>query len=415
MTNVENARKWWVFAAVSLLFSFCSASTFSSLGIVLYTMAGEFHWSMAEAGTSFSVLGLACCLTSPVPPLFIRRIGSGGTLALGGAVMAAGFLIAWRAHDLLAFYAAMALVGGGFTLCANITGVYVIAGWFRPTSARMIGIYLMSGAFGGVLAPPLVQMLVARGGWHLHWLVMAGIAAALALFAFVVVRDAAHSRPGASVDPSEADDEAGSDGRRWTYRLGLGTPQFLVLALSMIVTQTTVTTLNSAVVPHFLHLGTTAQFAALMLSLQALMATIAKGLSGSVANRLDPRWLLAGGLLVHAVGLALFGVATTHAVAGLFALTFGLGWGCVYLSVTVLMIRYFGRLCGTALMSTVWLLTGFAAAGPALAGVLADRFGTFVPVFDACGLLLLPIAVAAFAMRPPVQRASMDGKPVLAA
>jgi MFS family permease len=398
MQEQGTKRKWRVLAAVSLLFFFVSGSTFSSLGIVLFAMAGELHWSMAEAGASFSVLGLACCLTSPLPALLMRRIGSRMTLFAAGLTLACGFGLACYSHTLWTFYAAMALLGAGFTLGANIPGVFLLAGWFPQRAARMIGIYLMFGAFGGVVAPPLVQRLVAVNGWRVHWLVMLACAAGLAVFCLVAVLDAGS---GATNRSDNAPDVGSSEPRGWAYRQALATPQFLILALAMIVTQTTVTTLHSAAVPHFTRLGLTAEFTALMLSLQALLATLAKGLAGSLAERFDPRVALVGGLIVHAAGLFLLGNAKTHTLGYLFALTFGLGWGSVYLAVTVLMLRYFGRECGTTLMSTVWLLTGFAAAGPALAGLLADRFGTFAPVFDACAWLLVPIALAAWLMGTP--------------
>lgn len=400
MNDSSTSRQWWVFGAVSLMFFFISGSTFSSLGVVLFTMAGQFHWSMAEAGASFSVLGLACCLTSPLPSVLMQRIGARLTMTASGLVLASGFWLAYNSASLTAFYVAMALLGAGFTLGANITGVFLLAGWFPKRAPRMIGIYLMFGAFGGVVAPPLVQALVAgTGDWHVHWLVLTACAVGLALFCLVAVRDAP-----AAVGEIPLESDPDDIGHRWSYRRGLATSQFAILALAMIVTQTTVTTFNSAAVAHFTRLGTTAEFAALMLSLQALLATIAKGVSGAAAERIEPRVVLVFGLLLHALGLLLLGVTGSHALAYLFAICFGLGWGCVYFAVTMLMIRYFGRAGGTALMSTVWLLTGLAAAGPALAGYLADRFGTFTPVFSACAVLLLPIALAAFAMRPPRRR-----------
>ena len=411
MQEQGTMRRWWVLAAVSLMFFFVSGSTFSSLGIVLFTMAGELHWSMAEAGASFSVLGIACCLASPLPAPLMRRFGGRFTLFAAGLTLAGGFGLAYSANSLMVFYVAMALLGIGFTLGANIPGVFLLAGWFPQRAARMIGIYLMLGAFGGVVAPPLVQRLVAANGWRAHWLVMLACAVGLAIFCLVAVFDPAPTAPSRNDDAPDAGDPA----RGWGYRQALATPQFVILALAMIVTQTTVTTLHSAAVPHLTRLGSTAEFAALMLSLQALLATLAKGLAGSLAERFDPRIALVGGLVVHAVGLFALGSASTHALGYVFAIAFGLGWGCVYLAVTVLMLRYFGRDCGTTLMSTVWLLTGFAAAGPALAGLLADRFGTFAPVFEACGWLLVPIALAALMMGAPRLRPTAAASPAPAA
>jgi len=395
MQEPGTTRRWWVLAAVSLMFFFVTGSTFTSLGIVLFTMAGELHWSMAEAGASFSVLGIACCLASPLPAPLLRRFGGRATLFAAALTLACGFALASTAHGLASFYVAMALLGTGFALGANIPGVFLLAGWFPRSAARMIGLYLMLGAFGGVLAPPLVQHVLATWGWRAHWLAMLACAASLALFCLAAVADPpAAGSPDAGKAPAPA-------GPARSYRQALASPQFAVLALAMVYTQATISLMSSAGVAHLTRLGATAEFAALMLSLQALVATLAQGLAGALAERVDPRIALCVGLVAHGVGLFVLGGASTHALGYLAASAFGLGWGCVYLAVTVLMLRYFGRERGTALMSTVWLLTGLAGAGPALAGLLADRIGSFAPIFEGCGLLLAPIALAALAMRAP--------------
>src|SRR5271154_5244533 len=64
-----------VFAAVSLIFFFLNVATFTSLGVVLYAMLSELHWSMTAAGFSFTLLGLACGLSSPLPALTMKWIG----------------------------------------------------------------------------------------------------------------------------------------------------------------------------------------------------------------------------------------------------------------------------------------------------------------------------------------------------
>src|SRR5258708_22411882 len=66
-------NKWLAFSAVSLAFFFLNLSTFTSLGVVLYTMVAELHWTMTAAGFSFSVLGLACGLSSPLPAVCLKR------------------------------------------------------------------------------------------------------------------------------------------------------------------------------------------------------------------------------------------------------------------------------------------------------------------------------------------------------
>ena len=59
--------RWIVFGATALPYFLVNFATFASLGVVLFSMAKELGWSMTAAGFSFSLLGLACGLSSPCP------------------------------------------------------------------------------------------------------------------------------------------------------------------------------------------------------------------------------------------------------------------------------------------------------------------------------------------------------------
>jgi len=52
----------------------------------------------------------------PLPAPLMRRIGSRLTLFAAGLTLASGFGLAYSAQNLWVFYAAMALLGIGFTL-----------------------------------------------------------------------------------------------------------------------------------------------------------------------------------------------------------------------------------------------------------------------------------------------------------
>ena len=391
-------RRWLVFLAVSLMFCFVTGSTFMSLGVVLYAMIGTLHWSQAAAGTSFAVLGLACCLSSPLPAILMSRIGARWTMLCGGALLSAGFICAYFTQGIGLFYCGAALMGVGFSLGANIPGVYLLASWFPERPARIIGLYLMFGAFGGVAAPPLASWIVSDGGgWRIHWLVMAVLAALSALVCLLCVRDRPTDRPSNGLGPKPD----GPHARDWIYREAALTPQFMLIAAAMVLTQACVTTVQSAGVSHLAALGNSAAFAALMLSLQSLMATLAKGAAGTLAEIIPPKQLLGGGLLIQSLGMLLLAHASSHGISYAFAVAFGVGWGAAYLAVTILLIEYFGPNTGSAVLSTVWLLTGVAAFGPPAAGLIDDRFGSFAPAFTFGGVMLLPLALAALLLRVP--------------
>lgn len=397
------SRKWLVFAAVSLMFFFVTGATFMSMGVVLYAMTAQLQWSQTAAGTSFSVLGLACCFSSPLPAILMNRIGARWTLLLGSALLAAGFFCAYITHGIGLFYCATGLMGVGFSLVANIPGVYLLASWFPERSARIIGLYLMCGAFGGVAGPPAASsILAASGSWRVHWLVMTVLAACGGIICLLFVKDAASPAAEAAAQGKTPATAAGD----WVYREAALTPQFMIIAAAMVLTQACVTTVQSAGVSHLAKLGDTAEFAALMLSLQSMLATLAKGASGTLSEVIPPKQLLVIGLVIECLGMILLAHAQSHALSYAFALAFGIGWGTAYLAVTVLLINYFGPNTGSAALSTVWLLAGVAAIGPIAAGMVADRFGSFSPVFTIGGLLLLPVALGLLIMRAPLRRAA---------
>jgi len=401
----QHVRKWGVFLAVSLVFCFLNLSTFTSLGVVLYTMVGELHWSMTAAGFNFTLLGLACGLSSPFAALAMKWFGCRATICAGTLLLFAGFLIAAKSHSLGAFYIAMVLLGCGYSLAGNVPGIALIATWFERGSSRVIGMYLMLGALGAASGPPVVQAIVSAGGWRGHWQVMCWAAAAIGLVCFALVREVGPKAIPHVLAIGEVFTGAktvAADG--WSPRAAVMTSQFLLVSAAMAATMACVTTINSVVVPHLVKLGSTPGAAAYVLSAIGLTATLIKGGAGHLCERLPATMILAAGLGLQAVGCFLLGFADTGVLHYASALAFGTGWGLGYVAGTVVLLAYFGADTGSKILSVVWLITTVAAAGPIAAGMIADRTGSFAPIFDIFAVMLLVLAVPFLVMREPVRR-----------
>jgi MFS family permease len=406
MSNVDMRYQWSTLGAVSLVFIFLNAATFASLGVVLFSMIEDLHWSQTAAGFSFSLLGIACGVASPLPAILMKRISCRVIIVLGGACLTAGFWLAGASSGLALFYLAMILVGLGYALAGNVPGIFLIASWFPATSSRMIGLYLMIGASGNVAGPPLVRALVAAThSWRIHWFLMSSVAALIALICLLLIRDSplAKSPEGKPAAGSVADHEA-----RWSEREAMLTPQFMLLAASMTLTVAGVTTTSSVAVGHLVREGATPAFAAWILSLVALVATIAKGVAGRLCEKYRPSRVFAAGLALQCAGDIALSYGGSPFGAFAFAAAFGVGWGCSYLAGCVLPLQYFGREVGSRVLSVIWLVSTVAAAGPLLAGVIADRFGTFSPIFAVLAAVLIVLALAVVNMRVPSQRRALQ-------
>lgn len=399
-------RSVLVLFAASLGFFFVTATTFTSLGYVLYTMVAQLGWSKAAAGLSFSLLGLACGLASPLPPLLMKSIGTRLTMFAGCLVLAAGFFIASQIEHLTLFFVATTLMGVGFSLIAPSPAVYLLATWFPRTSARMIGFYFMSGAAGGIAGPLIVGAIVGMtGDWRLHWMVMAVSAVVLGLICLVCIRDAVKVESVEQVKGAGHEQDVPAEKSLWTVRQALRTPSFLILALVMTVVQTAVTSAHSILVAHIANLGEGAAPGALAMSLLAFAGTGAKGLTGTLSERIDPRRILIAGLALQAIAMALLWSTSIVLVATAAATLFGLGWGMAWLSAHILLLRYFGAGIAGDMTAMATTATTFAVLGPILAGRIADVTGGYsLAILIFALLLAASTVVAVLFLRAPVRR-----------
>ena len=126
---------------MSVVFFLITATTFSSLGVVLPAMIGELHWSWGGAGIGFSLLGVFAGITATIPASLIRRFGVRATLVAGSLVMAAAFACLALAHGLMLYFLGCLLVGLGFTLLATVPGTYLLARLFAHPSFRLRALF----------------------------------------------------------------------------------------------------------------------------------------------------------------------------------------------------------------------------------------------------------------------------------
>lgn len=417
--TASRLRPWLLVAAFSLLLFLITASTYGSLGVVLPAMIGDLNWSFEKAFLGFSVLGVFTGASSWLPAILIRRIGVRGTLLVGAVVLAAGFVGLANAQSLMSYYAGAAACGVGFQMAALIPGTHVLSALFRER-ALPFGVYFTFGSLGGAAGPWMVLTLMdASGGdWRAFWIAQAVLAAVVGGACALMVGGsqwlaaAAHE---VDEEVEQAARQAPANARvyrtahEWTVRQALRTPQFYILVAAYFSHLLVGVTVASVSVSHLTEIGVAAGVAAVaagalaakMLSLEALMQTLARLAGGAMGDRVDPRWLLIVAQAMLVVGLLALAKATTPALMLVYAIGTGVGFGLTVLAVTVLLLNYYGRQSNLELFSLTCLVGAVSAAGPFIAGAMRDRLGSFTPTFELFAAVTAVVFVAVLAMRPP--------------
>lgn len=411
-------RSWLLLGALSLLLFLITASTFSSLGVVLPAMIKEQGWAFGPAFLGFTFLGAFCGGSSKLPAILIRKIGVRGTIIAGSAVMVAGFACLAASPGLAVYLVGTALLGVGYQMMALIPGTHVLSMLFKKR-ALPFGIYFTIGSLGGVVGPWMAVsgMQMAHGGWRPYWWAQAVASVVVgALCAALVGGRAWLEAAAVETDKAVAEDIQAAPvnakvyrtATDWTVKEAIRTPQFYVILAAYFAHLLGGVTAVSLAPTHFNELGVVSAVAVAAISLESLMQVVARMGGGLLGDRVDPRWLLAGAQGMMAVGLLALAHATTWPLLMLFAVGVGVGFGLTVLAVSILLLNYYGRKNNLEIFSLVCLVGAVSALGPVVGGVMRDRLGSFTPTFQVCAAIIGVIFVAALFMRPPRKAVQQD-------
>lgn len=389
-----NRRAWITLAAMSAVYFLITATSFSSLGVVLPAMIKELHWNWGGAGSGFSLLAVAAGITATIPAWLIRRFGVRTTLVVGSLVMAAAFVCLMLTRALPLYFLGCLLMGLGFTLLATVPGTFLLRRLFmRPSFA--FGLYFTLGGLGGVAGPVLYLWVAAlTQNWRIYWLVSLVLVAAAGLLSAALVDVETDVKAGADGDPGITRED-------WPVQAALRTRQFFILAAAYSIFLFVGVTVNAVSVAHLMNLGVSTKLAATMLSVEGLINAGARLLGGVIVRWIDAKLLLILSLAALIVGLLALSAAHGLPLMLVYAAGIGVGYGLTFFASTILLLDYFGRAPNLELFAAINLISTIGAGGPAFAGYVADRTGSFVPAFTILEILVLIVLAAVVLMRRP--------------
>ncbi|MAD47380.1 MAG: MFS transporter [Oceanospirillaceae bacterium] len=398
--------QWLVLALFSVLYFLITAATFTSLGVVLPSMIQELGWSWSSAGFGFTLLGLACGLSSYLPAIFIRKIGVRATLFVGALILSASFLTLYNTHAVMTYFIGTTLLGIGFSFVATVPGTYVLGRLFQKQSTAF-GVYFTVGGLGGVVGPWVYFLAVDFfGSWRMHWGI-AGVALAVAsVIAIILLREGQDEEDHAEFVTQNLQKEDNTSSiyrtaQEWTAKQALKTWQFYVIAAAYTSFLLCGITVNSFSVAHVTDIGFSAEVAAGLLSTQAFINAFSRVGSGLIGEWLEPKKLLIGSLALMIIGLLSLSFANSWAMLVIFTIGIGVGYGMTFLATSILLSNYYGRGPYLELFSVMNLISTLACFSPFFAGAVKDAAGSFMPAFLAITVIPVIVLIATLVMRPP--------------
>jgi len=388
---------WYIVASGTLcIFAALGFGRFA-LGMLLPAMAGSLDLTYSQMGLISTSNFVGYLLAVLVCGFLATRIGSRLLIFFSLLLVAVSMLLVSRAESFITVALFYTLTGMG-SGASNVPMMALVASWFTSKQrGKAAGLIVIGSGFAILLSGKLIPYLNRLGdssdGWRLSWLVLGIIVLIVSVVCLIVIRDTPadlglkpYSGKGDSLPGQAQTIDEGMAGitRKDIYHLGA--IYFLFGYTYVIYATFIVTTLVQ-------ERGFTETVAGNFWSWVGFLSLFSGPIFGTLSDRLGRK---AGLIMVFSIQLVAY-LLVAFKLPGVF-LYLSIGcYGIVAWSIPSIMTALVGDYVGPQRTARVFGFITFIfalgqIAGPAVAGMLAEMYGSFASSF------LMAAIFAAFAV-----------------
>ena len=400
---------WLLVGVAWVLYGFGISPGYYSWGFFSSEIIDDLQLTRAQTGAVFGVFTFIFSGIGPVTGMAISRWGARRVMVVGNLIAALGFWLVSTADTVWECFVYYGVIGGiGIGLSTILPCQTLATNWFTKYRARAVATIFIAGGIVGRLVTRFDAVMVQEYSWRTGWLIISAVSLSLAFLAAVSVRNSPAEvgqhpdgiDPPTSHGPLPAESgETSADA--WTPGAAMRTPQFAVLCLAGVAFAVpwNVTVGHGRL--HLEDLGLSTDAAAAVLGTMILVS-IAGRMTGALGDLLVPEKVLGYALLIEAMGMLGFLMATTARMAYASTILIALGFGAAYISLTVVFAKFFGRVAFAQTTGARFLISGiFNSLSPAAAGWLFDTTGSYRIAFTVIVILTAGGGIFTLRLRAP--------------
>lgn len=400
----------WVIVTVGWLTQFTQGIINQAFATYLGPLMTEFGWSRALLAGPRSVTQVENSILGPIEGWLLDRIGPRWMVASGSFIMGLGLILFGITHSLWMYYLANIVIALGTGLQGLLILSVALNQWFRRKRTMANAVMLLGFATAGIVGVPAVVFLQTAMGWRASAIITGIFAWAVGIPLSMFLRRSPEQfglLPDG--DTPDASAEAGTRNRPapkefdFTLRQALRTRAFWLVAFGPTLSQLG---MAAAGIHLFLHLeqdvGLSRPTAAFVWSVASMTNIPARLIGGYFGDRMPKRFVLGFAMVMIAASQFVLGIATSLPMAMVYAVLYGIGWGARTPVMNAMQGDYFGRRSQGIIRG--WLTVvhlPFTVATPVLVGLMADRLGTYSPLFVILSFVGLAGAILIFFATPP--------------
>ncbi len=373
----------------------------------------DFGWSKSFLASGYSLTRSETALLGPFQGWALDRFGPRRVMTLGLVLLSGGMMALSQIQTKTQFLAALVVAAVGASLSGFLSVTTATVRWFERLRARALATQSLGFALGGLAIPLLVFSLEAWG-WRATTF-GAGIAVLLIGLPLMPIFSGTPAERGESIDgPNVSASTVKAEGVsdvHLSLSQALRTPAFWLIsfghASALLVVGAVLAHLSLFLINDH---GYSLQQASFVVSGVTLCQIMGMGIGGWAGDRTNKRFLAAGAMLAHGLALFLLAIAQGSILIWTFAVLHGTAWGIRGPLMPSLRADYFGSTSFGKIMGISSVIAmGGTAAGPLIAGILADSTGSYELGFTILGATAAAGMMFFLAARPPRQPAAATG------
>ena len=391
---MDNTRYRWVIVAAGGLLGCVAIGAMFSLPVFLLPIARSTGWSVTGVSTAMTLGFIAMALASMIWGTLADRWGPRPVVLTGSAILAASLAAASRATSLLQFQVIFGVFVGASAAAIFAPLMACVTGWFE--TQRSLAVSLVSAGMG--MAPmtmsPFAAWLVSHHDWRTSLLVIAGVAAAVMIpVAFLIRRP-----PPTAGAPAEITINSPAE---MSVSQAMKSPQFTILVLTNFFCCATHSGPIFHTVSYAVACGIPMLTAVTIYSVEGLAGLGGRVVFGILGDRLGAKRVLVSGLLLQALGASAYyfvrELGAFYAAAAMFGFIYA---GIMPLYAVIARENFPLRMMGTVIGGTAMAGSLGMATGPAIGGMIFDRFGNYGWLFLGAGGVGLGAFLIALTFKP---------------
>jgi len=376
---------WRVVAVCFVIASFAWGLGLFGSSVYLQAVTAAHGWPVAEVAAAITLFFLVSASVQRLVGRSIDRWGPRPVLSIGTLSIAAGVALIGQVRAPWQLYPCFVLVGIGWSALSTTGLAATVAPWFERHQGRSITLAIMGASVGAIAGVPLLLLALERlglgGGLAVAALVAAGVL--LPLIGWVL-----RFRGPADLGLRRDGDAPPAGDTRAPTPSAVATPAVRrILLWSAAAGFALGLTVQIGFITHHLALAAPALGAAgagLLVSATGVTAFAGRLVLARIVDRVDPRRLAAGIMVLQTTALAAIAFSPAAAVLIVASLVYGYGIGHVTTLGPVVVRREFGAAAfGATYGSAATVIQVVSALGPALFGVLRDAFDGYAVVLGA--------------------------------